>query len=497
MKTALYEGPYYECETDALVLPFFEDDSLDDATLREVDRRLNGSLSSLVAAGELKGKPWETVLLHAPAGVKAQRLLWVGCGRRSECDLEVIRKFGGTAARYLRSRGAKKMALLAPGGTTSGRAAQAMEEGVLLGLFDVGSYKTEDKEEGLIEELVLVVNAGEAADAMQGVERGKITAKAVNFARNLVNEPSSVMTPTEMSERAREMSERFGLDVDILDEPQIKELGMGSFLGVARGSDEPARLIVVTYTPEKITTDETLAFVGKGITFDSGGISLKPSEGMEMMKYDMAGGAAVLGAMRAIAQLRPSVRVFGIVPATENLPSGRAQKPGDVVRSMSGKTIEVVNTDAEGRLILADGISYAKRLGATRIVDLATLTGACVVALGSVYAAILGNDQAMIDDLIAASCASGERLWQLPLHREYREQIKSEIADLKNIGGRKAGTITAAYFLQEFAETTSWVHLDIAGTAWLEEKRPYLSCGPTGMGVRTLIEYAFRSAGGR
>jgi leucyl aminopeptidase len=266
----------------------------------------------------------------------------------------------------------------------------------------------------------------------------------------------------------------------------MKELGMGSLLGVAQGSAEPAKLIVMRYTPKTVST-ETIAIVGKGITFDTGGISIKPSDGMEKMKYDMAGGAATIGAMRAIAQLKPSVNVIGIIPTTENMPGGRAQRPGDVVRSMSGKTIEVINTDAEGRLILCDAITYARKLGATKIVDLATLTGAVSIALGDVYVAALGNNQEWIEEVIEAGKRAGEKIWQLPLTPEYREQIKSEIADIKNVGGRKAGTITAAYFLREFVDDVPWVHLDIAGTAWNENGKPHLAVGPTGVCVRTLV----------
>ena len=273
-----------------------------------------------------------------------------------------------------------------------------------------------------------------------------------------------------------------------LDEARMKELGMGSLLGVSQGSAEPAKLIVLTYTPSaEPTSKETIAIVGKGVTFDTGGISIKPADSMEKMKYDMAGGATTIAAMRAIAQLKPSINVIGIVPAVENMPGGRAQRPGDVVRSMAGKTIEVINTDAEGRLILCDALTYAIQLGATKIVDLATLTGAVSVALGDVYVAALGNDQEWIDAVINAGKASGEKIWQLPLDREYRDQIKSDIADIKNVGGRKAGTITAAYFLREFVGDTPWVHLDIAGTAWNDSGKPYLSVGPTGICVRTLV----------
>jgi leucyl aminopeptidase len=313
------------------------------------------------------------------------------------------------------------------------------------------------------------------------------------MARELSNEPSSVLTPSELAERAKEVATRYGLDVDVLDESRMKELGMGALLGVARGSDEPAKLIVLRYTPdesEPMGNDaDVIAIVGKGITFDSGGISIKPAEGMEKMKYDMSGAAATLAAMRAIAQLKPRVNVIGVMPATENMPSGRAYKPGDVLRAMSGKTIEVINTDAEGRLILADAISYARKLGATRVIDLATLTGAVAIALGATNVAALTNDQGFLDEVRAAAREVGERFWQLPMDDDYRELIKSDIADIKNAAGRYAGTITAAWFLREFADDTPWVHLDIAGTAWENERKPHMAKGPTGVAIRTLINY--------
>ncbi len=495
MKITTHSGAYHERRTEALVVPIFEDDGLEDVLISDLERRTHQLVSNLKKSGELTGKELETVYAYVPGDLGARRILFIGAGKRQEYDLNTVRRIGGTAARLLRSRNAHEVAFVRRSTLEVESATQSLVEGILLGLFEIGTYRTEEKEDRFIEQITLIVKPDEAPGAERGIERGQIMAKATNYVRNLVNEPSSVLTPTEFSLRATELAQRFGLDVDVLDEQRIKELGMGSFLGVARGSDEPAKMIVLTYTPERLSRDETFGFVGKGITFDSGGISIKPHEGMERMKYDMAGGAAVLGALRGIAQIRPPVRVIGRVPATGNMPGGRAQKPGDIVRAMSGKTIEVINTDAEGRLILADGISYARRLGANKIIDLATLTGSCVVALGTVYAAIMGNNQDLIDEVIASARESGEKLWQLPLDQEYREQIKSEIADIKNVGGRKAGTITAAHFLREFADPTPWVHLDIAGTAWVEEKRPYLSVGPTGMGTRTLIQFACRAAG--
>jgi len=364
-----------------------------------------------------------------------------------------------------------------------------------MGLFEPDKYRTKEKEERQIERFEVVVEGADKKALERGAERGRIIGESVNFTRDMANEPGGYMTPTAMADRAKKMAKEFGLSIDVLDQKQIEKLGMGSFLGVARGSDEPPKLIVLKYTPSKKTkSDGLLALVGKGITFDSGGISLKPGENMELMKYDMSGAATVIGTMRAIAQLKPSVPVLGVAPCCENLPSGKATKPGDVLRAMTGKTIEVINTDAEGRLILADAIAYAKKLGATQIIDMATLTGAVSIALGDVHTAILGTDQNLIDSFIDAGKAVGENFWQLPLDKEYTNQIKSDIADIKNVGGKKAGTITATAFLKEFADGVSWAHLDIAGTAWGDPATPYRSKGPTGVAVRTLIEFIERSA---
>jgi leucyl aminopeptidase len=369
---------------------------------------------------------------------------------------------------------------------------------VIIGLFELDKYRTVEKEKREIERFVVVIEGADSSGLKRGIEHGQIIGEAVNFTRELANEPGGYMTPTNMAERARELANEFGLSIDVLDQARMEQEGMGSLLSVARGSEEPPKLISLKYTPlylNEASQGELLAFVGKGITFDSGGISLKPGENMELMKYDMTGGATVLGAMRAIAQLKPPIQVLGLAPCAENMPSGKATKPGDVVKAMTGKTIEVINTDAEGRLILADAIAYAKKLGATRIIDMATLTGAVSIALGDVNAAVLGTDQDLIDEIIAAGKDVGEKFWQLPLDKEYSRQIKSDIADIKNVGGRKAGTITAAAFLKEFADGVAWAHLDIAGTAWGDEAKPYRSKGPTGIAVRTLINIVNRAAG--
>jgi leucyl aminopeptidase len=322
------------------------------------------------------------------------------------------------------------------------------------------------------------------------MEQGRIIGEAQNFTRDLVNEPGNRMTPTILADRAQAMCDETGLQCEIYGPDKIKELKMGAFWSVAQGSDEEPRLIVMRYDPPRAPKKRVLGLVGKGITFDSGGISIKPGEGMEKMKYDMAGGAAMIGAMRAIAQLKPNLKVIGIVCASENMPSGKAQKPGDVQIAMSGKSIEIINTDAEGRLVLADGLHYARELGCTHLIDAATLTGACVVALGMVNAGIFANDDDFYDRFNQSLAKSGEKMWRLPVEDEYRELIKSNIADMVNSAGRWAGAVTAAMFLKEFVGDTPWLHLDIAGVAWMEDNKPWIAKGPSGVPVRSLVEFA-------
>jgi leucyl aminopeptidase len=490
---------FYEVETDALVVMIYEGETAGEGALKELDERTGGIINEMLGTDEMRGKQGDLVFIYRPGNIRAKRLLLIGAGKREDVNFETIRKVAGTATRFLRSKGARSIATLRRSQLDLERSVQAFVEGALMGLFEPDMYKTENKEERRIDEIIIVTSAEGAEGALaKGVERGHIIAEAVNLARELSNEPSSTLTPTELAERSREVASKYGLDIDVLDEARMKELGMGALLGVARGSDEPAKMIVLRYEPdgtEPMGNDaDIIAIVGKGITFDTGGISIKPAENMEKMKYDMSGAAATLAAMQAIAQFKPKVNVIGIMPTAENMPSGRAYKPGDVLRAMGGKTIEVINTDAEGRLILADAITYARKLGATKIIDLATLTGAVSIALGPFNVAILGNDQAFIDEVRQAAKEVGERFWQLPMDDDYKEFIKSDIADIKNSGGRYAGTITAAWFLREFVEDTTWVHLDIAGTAWENERKPYMSKGPTGVAIRTLINYVCNHA---
>jgi leucyl aminopeptidase len=491
-------GSYRDLEVQALAIAVFKDEKADDGFLNDLDAITGGVIKSVIASQELKGKEAETVYLHLVGNseIKAQRLLLVGVGERADYTPALASQMAGTAMRALREKNAKSIAVVSRLEGNPEEVASAVVEGCVMALFDPDKYRTTDKEERKIEKLVVVLDGADETGLKRGIERGRVIGESVNFTRDLANEPGAYMTPTIMSERAREVAAEFGLSVDVLDEARMEQEGMGSLLSVSHGSDEPGKLIILKYTPSNAPEDgeELLAFVGKGITFDSGGISLKPGENMELMKYDMTGGATVMGALRAIGQLKPSIPVLGVIPCAENLPSGKATKPGDVVRAMTGKTIEVINTDAEGRLVLADAIAYAKKLGATKIIDMATLTGAVSVALGDVNTAVLGTDQELINEIIAAGKEAGEKFWQLPLDKEYSKQIKSDIADIKNVGGRKAGTITAAAFLKEFADGVSWAHLDIAGTAWGDEAKPYRSKGPTGIAVRTLCRIVARAA---
>jgi leucyl aminopeptidase len=497
-------GRVGDADVQALAVAVFKDEQVHEGFLQELDAATGGLIKSAIESEELKGKEGETVYVHlgdAREGLKAKRLLLVGVGERDSYQAAQVSQMAGTAARALRARNVKSIGLITRAAEADVEQTTAVAvEGVLMGLFETDKYRTVEKEERLIERIVIIAQGANEDALRRGAERGRIIGESVNFTRDLANEPGAYMTPTIMAERARAIASEFGLEVDVLDRERMEALGMGSLLSVARGSEEPPALIILKYTPAdggSQVGNGLLAFVGKGVTFDSGGISLKPGENMELMKYDMTGGATVLGVMRAVAQLKPPMPLLGVVPATENLPSGKATKPGDVVRAMSGKTIEVINTDAEGRLILADAILYAKKLGATRVVDLATLTGAVSIALGDVNTGILGTDQELIDEVITAGREVGEKYWQLPLDKEYTKQIKSDIADIKNVGGRKAGTITAAAFLKEFADGISWAHLDIAGTAWGDDAKPYRAKGPTGVGVRTLLNLIERAIAAR
>jgi len=491
MQITLATQPFATIETEALVTHVFEDSDPVQGRIAEIDQAAKGLLKKLAKSGELTGKTLEMTLIHAPAGLKAARLLLVGAGKREKFDSATLRKISGAALRYLKSRGVHNFAFVARENGATEDTAQALAEGAIAADFESDKYKTDKKNGKSIDSVLLAgYSDAERVAGEKGLSRGRIIAESLNFARDLINEPSNKLTPKILAEKAEAMAKQAGLAVEILDEKKIADLKMGALLSVAQGGPEPPRMIVITYTPANLKPGApVIGLVGKAVTFDTGGISIKPSEGMEKMKYDMAGGATMIGVMRALAALKPNVKVICVVPSTENMPGGKAQKPGDIQTAMSGKTIEVLNTDAEGRLILADGVHYAKQLGATHLVDAATLTGAIVVALASINVGVFsGADQSWTDKVLASAKAAGEKMWQLPMDDEYREFIKGTVADIQNIGsGKGGGSITGAWFIREFAGDTPWVHLDIAGTAWNDDAKPWLAKGPTGVALRTLV----------
>ena len=487
METGFDVRPISDVIADVVIIPAFT------GAAPTLGLAADEAITGLYESGEFSGKKSETALIHAPAGLKAKRLLLAGCGEGEEFDAGVMRKVAGTAARKARSKAVHRMALsLSPELATAANVS-AVIEGAIVGAYETDAYKTnEDKEDNRVESFSVVApsNTGGLEEA---AARGRILAESQNFTRDLAYAPGNVLPPGELAARARAMADEQGLGCEILDRDRMKQLGMGALLGVAQGSAEPPALIIIRYTPETASASgDHLGLVGKGVTFDTGGISIKPSEKMDQMRYDMSGGATMLGAMRAIAQLKPAIPVTALIPAVENMPGSRAQRPGDIVTSLDGKTVEVLNTDAEGRLILIDALTYAKRLGCTHLVDAATLTGAIVVALGMVHVGAFTNSQELLDKLLASAKSEGENMWHMPLDEDYKEQLKSSFADLQNIGTRWGGAVTAAYFLKEFADPTPWVHLDIAGTAWIEEKKPYIAKGPSGVAVRSLVDLAMK-----
>jgi leucyl aminopeptidase len=478
MQSTLQRQPIEQVQTDALVLLVFQD--------RREDRL---GLGELFDAGEIAGKPFEMTLLHNVPGMRAKRVLAVGVGKPGKFNAAELRRAVGAAIRHLKSKSITDAAIWLDAAQASPDYVAAAVEGAILGDFETDRYKTDKKDAKTVKRFTVAAEGGPHLDT--AVERGRIVAEAQNFARELANEPANRLTPMGLAEHARRMAEEFGLEYEVLDRDRMTQLGMGSLLGVAAGSAEPPALIVLRYRPATAPANSVhLGLVGKGVTFDTGGISIKPADGMEKMKYDMAGGAAAIGAMRALAQLQPAIPVTALIPAVENMPGSRAQRPGDIVTSLSGKTIEVINTDAEGRLILADAISYAQKLGCTHLVDAATLTGAIVVALGHINVGLFANDDALRERVMLAARAEGEKMWHMPLEDDYKDYLKSAFADMPNVGGRYAGAVTAAMFLKEFADPTPWVHLDIAGTAWLDDGKPFLAKGPTGVPLRTMVRLA-------
>jgi leucyl aminopeptidase len=476
-----------ELDCDLLVVPVFEDDDLGDVP--DLVDATGGELGRARASGEFRGKAYE-VFVTTAAGWKARRIAIVGAGPRKACTSDTLRRIAATGGLAARQRRLTRVAVVlrAVSQISAEDGAQVMAEGAVMANFDGASYKTTEPPRVWLESVELRIDG--ASELNAALERGRVIGECTNLARELANAPGNELTPRIFADRAVEAARSAGLTIDVLDEQRIEELKMGLLLGVARGSQEPPRLLVMRHEPANADRCVVLGLVGKGVTFDTGGISIKPAENMDRMKDDMSGGAAVIAAMTAIARLGVPVRCIGVVPMTENMPGGRAIKPGDILTSAEGKTVEVLNTDAEGRLILGDALWYARQLGVTHLVDLATLTGACVVALGKTTTGLFGTPSEWVEHIRRASERAGDRSWPMPVFADYMEQLKSEIADMSNTGGRAAGAITGALFVKEFAGDLPWVHMDIAGTAWAEDAKPYQPKGATGVGVRTLVELA-------
>ncbi|WBL36826.1 leucyl aminopeptidase [Tepidiforma flava] len=494
MKVRVEQGDIARYGADVLVVNLFEGVTAPGGGTGAVDAALGGAISQVIAAGDLRGKSGELVTLHTFGKIPAPRVLVAGLGSRDGFDIDAVRNLAANVARALRRPGIRRAATLAHGAGIGGldpeACAQAIAEGAILGSYRFLKHKSaSDEERAELEELVIVEHDGAKVPAMQrAAERGSILAEATNIARDWANEPSNHLTPAMMAERAEALAREAGLEFEVLERADMERKGMGSLLSVAKGSAEPPKLIRLGWRGRG-GDGWDLALVGKGITFDTGGISIKPAANMEAMKADMTGAASVIAAAWALARLGAKVNVLAIAPCTENMPSGSATKPGDVVTAMNGRTIEVINTDAEGRLVLADAICWANELGAKRIVDVATLTGAVTTALGDVCYALMTNDDALCRQVEAAAAAAGEKTWRLPMWKEYDEYIKSDVADCRNVGAgnRGAGTIVGAKFLEPFAGKTPWVHMDIAGVDNMSSDRGWVTKGASGYSVRAMI----------
>jgi len=487
--------PLPQLDADLLIVPAFEGDDFVDVP--GLDAATGGDVGRATSAREMSGKPGEVLVSTVTHHWNVRRVALVGAGKRSAYDADVARRVAATGVLAARQRRAPRVAIVFRAAeqdtATVPRLVQAATEGILLAQHDIGRHKSAPPELPPVSDVRLVapeLAAQARADATRAVERGTILGACTNLARDLGNEPANLLTPTLFADRARTAAEGASLAVEVLNEERIAALRMGLLLGVSRGSSEPPRVIVLRHDPPDAPAAPVLGLVGKGVTFDTGGISIKPADGMEKMKVDMAGGAAVIAALRAMSLLHAPIRVIGVVPSTENMPDGRAVKPGDVLRGAAGKTVEVVNTDAEGRLILGDGLWYAREQGATHLIDVATLTGACVVALGRVYSGVFGTPDDFVEAVRGIGLVTGDRCWPMPSTDEYFEQLKSDVADMSNTGGRPAGAVTAAVFLKQFVGDLPWAHIDIAGTAWADEARPWQVKGATGVAVRLLAEMA-------
>jgi len=486
------KGVLADTKSEAVILTLFEDSKKLTGAALEIDKKSGGLISDLIASRDFEGKPSQISVIYTRGTLPAKRIALLGLGKQSEFNLEKLRAAFAMVCGYLRDMNIQEAATsvklnLVPG--KKDQAAQAAAEGALLGLYQYTPYKTVDREDLKdMKELNIIADGKDFALIESQVKKARIIADAVCFARDLVSAPANEMTPTMMAQKARELANRKNVTSTILDKKKMKELGMNALLGVASGSCEEPKFIILEYAggPKNAAP---IVLVGKGLTFDSGGISIKPADKMDEMKTDMSGGAAVMGAIMAAADLKLPLNITGLIPATENLPGGSALKPGDILKSYSGKTIEVINTDAEGRLILADALAYASRYKPEAVIDLATLTGACIIALGDDVIGMLGTDDKLKKEIDRAAQNTGERVWELPLWESYHELIKSDIADYKNSGGRAAGTITAAAFLSKFVGDYPWVHLDIAGPAWINKDKAYIPKGASGVGVRLLVDF--------
>lgn len=494
MDIAVKTGAIQTENAELIVVNLFEGVTKPGGATGAVDKALGGQISRLIADGDFKGKAQETALLYTNDDMPAKRVLIVGLGKEEEFGLEAIRVVAATAAKRVRDLRVGRFSTIVHGGGRGGisltDATQAVVEGTEMALYEFKELKTEPEDDPKeVKDMTFVVfDESKRPEVEAAVEAGRKIVAGVHLARDLVNRPANYATPTILAQHAQEMVNKFGMACQVLDEAEMEKLGMGSLLGVAQGTDEPAKFIILEHNAGRDDLD-TIVLVGKGITFDSGGISIKNRDGMETMKGDMAGGAAVLGTMRAVAALDLPLHVVGLVPATENLPSGKAYKPGDVVRAMNGMTIEVISTDAEGRMLLADALTYAARYRPKAVVDVATLTGAIVVALGHQVTGLFSNNDDLAARLESAGQTTYERVWRLPLFKEYGEQLKSHVADVKHVGGRPAGSITAAFFLSKFVGDCPWAHLDIAGKEGTDEDKPYTPQWATGIGVRLLMQF--------
>jgi leucyl aminopeptidase len=479
---------------EILALMHCEGEALAKQEAGALDKALGGSLQGFLRSGEFEGRMGETMLFHTQGKVSAKRLLLIGLGKKKALTLDALRQAMGHAAKRVRQVKVETFTVCHPTAIPRGHSpveiAQAITEGAVLGGYQFTTYRSEDtaaKEVGLM--TLLVPQKSQVRQSAEGVRRGLATAEATMFVRDLCNHPSNVMTPARIAAEAKAIAGQEHLTLKILEQKDMEQLGMGALLGVARGSHEPPKFLILEYNRARKKDERPVVFVGKTITFDTGGISLKPAENMEHMKADMTGGAEVLAAIRAASRLKLPLRLISILPVAENMPGGRAMKPGDIVKTLSGKTVEVQNTDAEGRLILSDALFFAQRYNPAALVDIATLTGACVVALGQFAIGMFGTDARLKEQIRKSGLTAGERVWEMPLWEEYFEQLRSDVADMRNIGGRGGGMITAALFLSKFAGNYPWVHLDIASTDWSERERAYIPKGPTGIGTRLLIQY--------